>query len=329
MKESSSRYVDQITLEKLVTEKLEKVHHYPHTGLQFPKALFDDWSGYREQVELALPKSGSPISIGKNLLQFQSMSLCEHDENHGIPVHCFMSESPVCNLVFYHGLFEENREIYYFLFSNLNRLGVNVYLCTMPYHYERMPSQSAFSGEFFWSAYFERTRNAFKQAVYDLHMIARWVATQSTLPVIPGGFSMGGSVALIYGAIEASDHGVVALNPAVSLSEIVWDSPLCRTIKSDYMHAGYAMPQLQSAYREFEPICYSTPKTPIDRIFLGYGSYDLVTAPDLYRTLVAHWQLPHYREYKSGHLNLLRVPRVANDVFSFLTQHGIQQNVTG
>ncbi|MBN2719371.1 MAG: hypothetical protein JXX14_26205 [Deltaproteobacteria bacterium] len=317
MKEASSRYVDQITLEKLLSEKLEKVHHFPETGLNFPGGLFDDFNEYSQRVEQSLATGKAPLATSENGYLFNSLVPSIHTENQSIPVHVFLSATPKMNLVFYHGLFEENREIYHFLFSNLNRLGISVFLCTMPYHYERMPAPSAFSGEFFWSAYFERTRNAFKQAVYDLHYIAAWVSHTFTCPAVTGGFSMGGAVALIHASLCHRPNGVVALNPAVSLSDIVWDSPLCRTIKADYKQAGYELKQLQNAYADFEPICYAQPQTPAEKIFLGYGCYDLVTSPDLYRSLVKHWDLCHTMEYKSGHLNLLRVPRVANDLYNF------------
>ncbi|MBN2528537.1 MAG: hypothetical protein JXR76_19265 [Deltaproteobacteria bacterium] len=322
MKESSSRFVDQITLDKLLSEKLEKVHHFPDTGIDFPEPLFKDWPQYQDTLARAFGHGMAPVQSSSTEMLFESLVQGNHVENQMFSVQAFLSGSPVVNLVFYHGLFEENREIYHFLFSNLTRLGVNVYLCTMPYHYERMPAKSVFSGEYFWSAYFERTRNAFKQAVYDLHLVREWIACSSSLPVIVGGFSMGGAVALIYGAFQRLEDAIVALNPAVSLSEIVWDSPLCKTIKADYLNAGYEIQQLRKAYRSFEPVAWSAPRTPVKRIFMAYGSYDLVTSPELYRTLVSRWQLTNTIEYKSGHLNMLRVPRVANDIVQFWQNNG-------
>lgn len=316
MKESSSRFVDQLTLEKLLSEKLEKVHHFPKTGLHFDDSLFSDWEQYQQRVKLQLP-TALTNQRPDNVVLFDSLVAGKYTENQKIRIHSFLTPDAKANLVFYHGLFEENRGIYQFLFSNLNRVGINVYLCTLPFHYERKPSVSAFSGEFFWSAYFERTRNAFKQAIYDFHQVKEWVAQKSTLPVLCGGFSMGGAVALIYGALHKLEAGIIALNPAVSLSKIVWDSPLCRTIKKDYQSAGYQISQLQKAYADFEPISYQCPQTPVDKIFLGYGSYDLVTSPALYESFLNDWHLQHTKEYKSGHLNLLRVPRVANDLFQF------------
>ncbi len=323
MKEASSRYVDQITLEKLVTEKLAKVHHFPRTGIDFNDAFFADWQEYLVRTERSFQNdSGFPEPISETEWRFQSLVHCDYAENCNFKVQHFKSAAPVANLLFYHGLFEENREIYHFLFENLTRLGLDVYFCTMPFHYERIPEQSAFSGEFFWSAYFERTRNAFRQAVCDFHLVRSWIEKQSSLPLMIGGFSMGGAVALIYSSFHRTRTPVVALNPAVSLSEILWDSPLCKTIKADYLDAGYSIHQLQQAYSGFEPISYPAPSSSHGAIFLGYGCYDMVTSPTLYQSLITKWNLIHSKEYKSGHLNLLRVPRVANDIFNFWQEHG-------
>ena len=128
---------------------------------------------------------------------------------------------------------------------------------------------------------------------------------------------MGAAVALIYAAEHPLGHRVIALNPAVSLSAVVCNSPLCRTIKDDYLSYGYRIAELQVAHREFEPVSYTTPATPVEKIFLGYGMYDQVTSPDLYRSIVDRWKLSNVQVYKCGHLNLLRVPRVANDIYAF------------
>ena len=319
MNETSSRFVDQLVLDKILSEKLRTVHHYPETGLQFPENIFDDWEHFRKKVEATGPGEFGFIPINGTGFTLNSLIDNNHPENQPIPVMAFKAVNPIMNMVLYHGLFEDNREIYQFLIQNLNRLGVTVYFSTLPFHYERVPSASKFSGEFFWSANFERTRSAFKQAVYDLHLLKTWIEQQSSIPLVIGGFSMGGAVALIYAALHQISNRIFALNPAVSLSEIVWSSPLCRTIKEDYLEYGYDVHALRIAHKGFEPVSYSTPSTPVDNIYLGYGNFDLVTSATLYRQLIRSWELKHHREYKCGHLNLLRVPRIANDLFSFGT----------
>lgn len=54
-------------------------------------------------------------------------------------------------------------------------LGWNTYYFTLPYHFEREPNESLFSGEYMVSAHLERTVQASKQAVVDLRQLINWV----------------------------------------------------------------------------------------------------------------------------------------------------------
>jgi hypothetical protein len=130
---------------------------------------------------------------------------------------------------------------------------------------------------------------------------------------------MGGAVNLVLGAVSKEIKGIVAINPASSLSSIVWDSPLCKTIKQDFFDAGYSWEQIKNAYKTFEPVNVDIKSINADRFMICYGAYDQVTSPDQYRELINRWNIRNFHEYKSGHLNTLRVPRLAQDIFNFIS----------
>lgn len=311
MNEASSKFVDQLVLDKLLSEKLQKVHHYPEDGVDFQEPLFQDWEQFRDHAEL----KRDPVS--EQMFSFRSWIDVEDDENQQCPVRVFEVPQAQYSLVLHHGLFEENHEIYDFLFRNLNQLGMNVYQCTLPFHYERKPQKALFSGEYFWSANFGRTRQAFRQGVYDLYALYRHIQKQNQHPVLLGGFSMGGALALMLSALCDDLLGVVAINPAVSLSGIVWDSPLCVTIKNDFLSRGYSLQQLQAAFAHFEPAHISRRACSADQMMICYGIYDQVTSPSQYEYLISSWGIRCSHAYKSGHLNTLRVPRMAQDIYNF------------
>jgi len=50
----------------------------------------------------------------------------------------------------------------------LNELKFNVFLMELPFHFNRKPAESFFSGEYFISADLLRARNAFIQSIYDI-----------------------------------------------------------------------------------------------------------------------------------------------------------------
>lgn len=311
MDEASSKFVDQIVMEKLLTEKLEKVHHYPSNGLtRETKSLFEDFD-----VKCKAP---NPEKIATaNGFRFASPVNCTYSENTHCEVISHTTPSSRGSILFIHGLFEENRKIYDSLFQELSRNGFDIYNSTLPFHYSRTPEKSEFSGEFFWSADYTRTRSAFKQAVYELHTLYKIIQEETSHPVYICGFSMGGCVALLLSALCSDIPGIVAINPAVSLSATVWDSPLCRTIKKDYFDAGYKISELQEAFRDFEPASLRPSPMSIERTLLIYGIYDQVTALSQYEQFQNNWNLKNVHSYKSGHLNALRTPRLAADITSF------------
>jgi esterase/lipase len=311
MNEASSKYVDQLVLDKLMTEKLQQVHHYPGKNIDLTTSVFDLIKGIEQKQLPDFVKSTTGFS-------FKSVAGSGYEENDVCPVFAFECKDPVASIVFTHGLYEDNRNIYGFLFSSLNKVGLNVYLCTLPFHYERKPKKSLFSGEYFWSADFERTRNAFAQGVFDVYSLYKFIQKRNNHNVFLTGYSMGGAVNLVLGAAVKEIQGVVAVNPATSLSEIVWDSPLCRYMKNDFLEAGYTWEQLQLAYKTFEPVSINIEQYNTVRFMICYALYDQVTSPDIYRQFIEKWHIRNVHEYKAGHLTTLRVPRLAQDIFNFI-----------
>ncbi len=312
MNEASSKYVDQLALDKLVSEKLQLVHHYPGKNIDLTTSVSDLIKGIEHIQEPVFEKNSSGFA-------FKSAANSGYEENDICPVYSFECENAKSSIVFTHGLFEENRKIYSFLFRNLNNAGLNVYMCTLPYHYERKPKNALFSGEYFWSADFERTRNAFVQGIFDVYALYKFIVKKNSHDVFLTGFSMGGAVNLVLGAAMKEIKGIVAINPAASLSEIVWDSPLCRTMKDDFLEAGYTWEQLKNAYKTFEPASIDIDLYNSGRFMICYALYDLVTSPDIYRAFIDKWHIHNVHEYKSGHLNTLHVPRLAQDIFNFVS----------
>lgn len=297
-------------MEKLLTEKLELVEHLPTTSFEnLPKRLFDDCEKLNKKPTLLDANSRSVI--------FQSPIPCSCNSNNTFSIRPFRAPKNQQSIILTHGLFEENRDIYTFLIKGLNEKGFDVYLTTLPFHYERRPLESSFSGEFFWSADILRTRKAFKQAVYELYQTYHYIKEERNHPVFFAGFSMGASIALVCSALWKGMPPLFAINPAAGLSDIIWDSPLCRTIKKDFLTAGYSMEQLNEIYAPFEP--KSMPRHHISKesICLAYGLYDQVTEQYQYDNLIRSWDISQTIPYKAGHLNTLRVPRLAGDMASF------------
>jgi len=281
MDEASSRFVDRLAMDKLVQERLSKVHHYPAQPLPPPMA-------FTGNPDAEMPYLGS------------------------YPV-----EEPRGTVLFVHGLFEDQREIYGFLFSGLRRRGYSIELYSLPHHYERKSPDSQFGGEFFFSADVSRTRQAFLQATAELSAIFARLRQQSTVPIFLAGFSMGASIVLLLSTLLKDLEGACAINPPAGFPELIWTSPLCRTIRADLETAGVTAGMVATYFQDIDPIAIDRTLADPGRILMIQALYDLVTEQRQYEALAKTWQFPHRQMYNAGHLNTLRVPRLADDMARF------------
>jgi pimeloyl-ACP methyl ester carboxylesterase len=277
MDEASSRFVDRLAVDKLLQEKLSRVHHRQPSPL--PEAP---------------PPVGAPVVLRS-----------------------YPAPEPRATVLFAHGLFEEQREIYRFLFSGLNRLGYAVELYGLPYHYERKPEDSLFSGEFFFSANLFRTRQAFLQASQEMSDCYRRLAQETARPVFLAGFSMGGTMALQAAARLGLVPGVCLINPPAGLADLIWTSPLCQTIRADIEAANLGHADVAAYFRDIDPLFVGAGSVDKQRVLMIQALFDLVTRQEQYEALAAAWQFPHRLKYHAGHLNTLRVPRLAEDMARF------------
>lgn len=311
MDEASSKYLDTIVMSKLLEERLEKVSHKPQVSpSEIEQELFADLDTAKEAALV------NEIH-GSSDLELISPVNTTYESNRTCRIKLFPAEQASASIILVHGLYEDNRDIYSFLIKGLNEIGYSVHLMTLPYHFERTPDSSLFSGEYFWSADISRTRSAYKQAVYELYQFYTYLKESSALPVYLSGFSMGAAVSLTLLSLVDDITALFAINPPSGLSDIVWDSPLCRTIKRDFLDHGYSEDDLQRAFASLEPKSQHVSSVDVDRLCLAYALYDQVTEQYHYENIKKEWNLIHTIEYKAGHLNTLRVPRLARDMDTF------------
>lgn len=311
MDESSSRFVDQLVTNKIISEKLSKVRHRPKYPLDtlvevpFTGFIYDAQSRNFEFEE------------SEDALTIPSPVDCEYEQNRQLKVVVHKAPNPRGAILLLHGLFEDNRLIYGFLISEFIRLGYSVYQPTLPFHYERTPQTSRFSGEFYLSAELHRTKGAFRQAALELQQCYDLLASRLSVPVYVVGFSMGGAVTLTVAGLTNCFSRLCIVNPATKLSELIWTSPLCQTIRDDLSSSGYGKSQVDEALATFDPFSLRPDALKNKRVLMIYGLYDSVTLPRQYEALREYFGLKQVLRYKSGHLNCLRVPRLADDIVRF------------
>ena len=311
MDEASSKFVDRLALEKIIAEKLSQVHHVPSKQ---PDALREPAFGSFSQP---LGRAENGQSFDPYITVLHSPIQTAHPENRAFFLRCHPAKAERGIVLLVHGLFEDNRAMYGFLIGELNRAGYSVYLTTLPFHHERTPAEAKFSGEFFFSADLARTKEAFVQAVLEVRLAYEWLTAHHDAPVFLTGFSMGGTVATAAACANDCFEGVCIVNPASMLSEVIWTSPLCATIKQDLLAAGWERTEIDFVVSSFDPYMMSYMQTDDSRVLMIYALYDQITRPDQYESLITQKQLTNILQYKAGHLNTLRVPRFATDLVQF------------
>lgn len=312
MEEASSKYVDFIATQKLLEEKLKRVHHHTPEDSASVIADFEDAS--------LLPLVNLPVVTRTRNARtencFPSFVVSGYRENDTALCKSFQVDDARGDVIFLHGLYEDNLQIYQFLITLLHEQRLNVHVMILPFHYERKPSESAFSGEFFWSGHTLRSALAFKQAVYDLVQFNFYLKTQRQHAIGIVGFSMGGGVGLTASTLFPIDL-VFAINPVCNFPDLVWHRPLFATVKNDLEIQGLAIRDIERHYRAFDPLSRSIGQTPLHRIAVALGEYDQINDPRNYTLLMDGWQLQNRFLYKAGHLNILRVPKLAGDIAEF------------
>jgi esterase/lipase len=310
--EASSKYVDQIATQRLINDKLKNVHHSPDYSLAAINTSFRDFK------HLSL----KPVDVIETPrekyteISFRSSIETRYQENNWVKGRCFCAKESVGELVFVHGLYEDNMEIYKFFISMLNEQGMNVHLMVLPHHYERTPKESAFSGEYFWSADVYRSALAFKQAVYDLAQFYSYIKNKTGRPVWIVGFSMGGGIGLSLVSLIPVD-GIFVINPVCNITELMWHSALFSTIKLDLEANGLTFEYIKNMYSLYEPLNIKDIKISKEKVVMAKGLYDQINDPQNYDLFNQQWGLKHELSYNAGHLNILRVPKLAADITNF------------
>lgn len=317
MDEKSSKFVDKLALEILINEKLSKVRHSPDNSYFKNKDInFDDFSGnllQKTDVDFAGTVNGVSLF---NIPSFYKQEL--HIENNLIPVYFHPAQNPKSNILMVHGLFDENSANFLFLIKQLCDLNFNVYFMALPYHFNRKPKESSFGGEYFFSADLYRTRNAFKQAVLDVEATKQFINFNNDMPINILGFSMGGCVVFQYYLLNKCGIKTYLLNPVTEFKRLPWDNTLLLSIGRDLKESSVREDTILKIFTEIDPCEKIGLDFNGENMAIGYSVYDQVIKKRKYDSFIKKTGIKNVTEYSAGHLNVLRVPRLARDIHGFL-----------
>lgn len=315
MNEASSKYVDNLALDKLITEKLSRTSHSPwNSYFNNVENMFDNLDKLKLDVSRV---STEHVNDGTCFLIPSFLPAQHFCQNNTIFLYSHTVNKPAGNVLLLHGLFDNSPVNYTFLIRMLNEMSLNVFFMTLPFHIERTPAESSFSGEFFLSADIYRSQYAFRQAVFDVEACFQFINGINDLPVIIAGFSLGGCIAFRYYILRKYSVGTFIINPVTDLSGIMWDNPLLKTVLRDLINSGISRKACEEAYFELDPMKNLSPDFDNKRIHMVYSLYDQIVEAKKSETLIRAASLSSTNAYNSGHLNVLRVPKLSRDIYEF------------
>jgi len=228
-------------------------------------------------------------------------------------------QSQPANVIIVHGwrMDELSRlnNIYLKPFSNL---GMNMYYFTLPYHLEREPEESLYSGELMITADVNKSLLSIKQAITDIRALIKWIKNNRIGKVILIGVSLGGFVTNMTAVVENEIDALISTFYANNIAYSIWNTIPGKYIKKDFEQGGYTYEQLERAWAIVNPSKYR-PLVKKENILLLSGIHDhfVVTKDTDY--LWESWDRPKRILYPCGHAGIVLCKRkIAKDTMNFV-----------
>jgi pimeloyl-ACP methyl ester carboxylesterase len=186
-----------------------------------------------------------------------------------------------------------------FRVAQLHRRGINVVVPVLPLHGPR--ASGRVRGEDFMTIDMVDSVHGIAQAAWDLRRVIRWLrATQGARHVGVIGYSLGGLVASVVGALEDDLACVIAGIPVVDLPQLFRRHMPARMARLA-VDEGALGPAADDAHRVVSPLAMSC-RVPFERRFVFAGLADRLSTFGQARRLWLHWGQPAFAPYPGGHM---------------------------
>ncbi|KIQ78544.1 hypothetical protein RW25_27840 [Bacillus sp. L_1B0_8] len=252
--------------------------------------------------------------------KYQSLIESGDSSNDVVTGEIFLNRNEdVPNVIFVHGWrMETNERVKKIFHKDILKLGWNMYYFTLPYHFDREPIGSHYSGEYMVSANIERTIKSTKQAVVDLRTLIHWIKTNKKGPVILIGISLGGFITNLTATVECEIDILASIFYANKLSYSIWNTSPGKFIKEDLEHHGVTYDKLIEYWKITEP-SQALPQVNKKNILLICGKYDQYVHFEDTNYLWEAWERPNRYMYDCGHAGIvLKRKKIAMDTLAFI-----------
>lgn len=213
---------------------------------------------------------------------------------------------------------ESNDKVKKIFHNQIMKLGWNMYYYTLPFHFDREPNDSLYSGEFMVSANIERTVQSTQQAVVDLRTLINWIKTYKEGPIVLIGISLGGFITNLTALVEPDIDVLASIFYANRLSYSIWKTDPGKYIKSDLENHGVTYQELIDYWNITEP-SQALPKVKKENILLITAKYDEYVHFEDTEYLWSSWDRPTRYIYSCGHAGIvLKRKKIGIDTLNFI-----------
>jgi pimeloyl-ACP methyl ester carboxylesterase len=317
-----SKFIDFYALNDLHKDRSEEYQFRidsAHIPVNVDREMFYKVPAPLSNVELNITSRENDYGIGN--FEFKSLMPSGDEFNDSVKGEVYLNKSESKpNVIFVHGwrmkAFDRVKKIFHH--SIMNNLGWNMYYYTLPYHLERQPKQSLYSGEFMVSANINRTVESTRQAIIDLRAFIQWIKSNKQGPVVIVGVSLGGFISNLVATLEPEIDALVSVFYSNRLSYSIWNTIPGKYIRQDLEHHGMNYNDLVRYWKITEPN-QELPRINKDNILLISAKHDQYVHIQDADLLWESWEKPTRYVYNCGHAGIvLKRKKIAKDTISFL-----------
>lgn len=317
-----SKLIDYYALYDLHKDRSkENQYHidFDHAPTNIDRDVFFEVPSSLADIDLNITSKENGYSIGE--FGFESLRPSGDHPNDYVRGESFLNEvGNKPNVIFVHGWrmkgFDRVKKIFHD--SIMNNLGWNMYYYTLPYHLERQPEASLYSGEFMVSANINRTVESTRQAIVDLRALIQWMKNNKQGPVIIIGVSLGGFISNLVATLESEIDALVSIFYSNRLSYSIWNTIPGKYIRRDLESHGVNYNNLVKYWELVEPN-QALPKINKENILLISAKHDQYVHIQDADLLWESWGKPTRYVYNCGHAGIvLKRKKIEKDTISFL-----------
>jgi pimeloyl-ACP methyl ester carboxylesterase len=266
--------------------------------------------------------AGWPSACRPYLSEFSERYL-ETRENHVAWARLFLASKPRPIVIVIHGYMSGNFAVEERIWPlpQLSALGFDVALFVLPFHGLRAKPELRLAPEFPGSDP-RRNIEGFRQAVFDLRSLVRFLKERGHPRVGLFGMSLGGYTAALTATVESNVDFLVPLVPLACLADFAREQG---SLSETPQQAALEYELLERLYRPVSPV-FAEPRVRSDRVLVIGGRADRVTPIGHARRIANHFSAPLVA-FPGGHLLQFGRRETFDRVFSLLER--IRDEATG